>query len=57
MEGRRGRGRPHFTWLDIIQKYLSTDIINFRLDARDRTGWRIATVDVAKCRLRLDGTR
>ena len=23
MEGRRGRGRPHCTWLDNIQKYLS----------------------------------
>ena len=39
MEGRRGRGRPHWTWLDNIQKYLFTDIMNLRLDARDRVGW------------------
>ena len=56
MEGRRGRGRPHCTWLDNIQKYLSKDIMNLQLDARDRAGWRIATMDVARGRLRLDGT-
>ena len=44
MEGRRGRGRQHFTWLDNLKKYLSKDIINLRLDARDRAGWRIATM-------------
>ena len=47
-EGRRGRGRPHCTWLDNIQKYLSKDIMNLRLDARVRAGWRIATMDVAR---------
>ena len=57
MEGRRGRGRPHCTWLDSIQKYLSKDIMNLRLDARDTAGWRIATMDVARGRFRLDGTR
>ena len=54
MEGRRGRGRPHCTCLDNIQKYLSKDIMNLRLDARDRAGWRIATMDVAMGRFRLD---
>ena len=57
MECQRGRGRPHCTWLDNIQKYLSKDIMNLRLDARDRAGWRIATMDVASCQFRLDGTR
>ena len=48
MEGRRGRGRPHYTWLDNITKYLSKDIMNLRLDARDRAGWRIATMAVSR---------
>ena len=43
MEDRRERGRPHYTWLDNIHKYISKDIMNLRLDARDRAGWRIAT--------------
>ena len=30
--------------------------MNLRLDARDRAGWRIAIMDVAKGRFRLDGT-
>ena len=57
MEGRRGRGRPHFTWLDNIKKYLSKDIMNLRLDDRDRAGWRIAIMDVAMGRFQLDDTR
>ena len=57
MEGRRGRGRTHCTWLDNITKYLSKNIMNLRLDARDRAGWRIATMDVARGRFRLDITR
>ena len=57
MEGRRGRCRPHCTWLDNIQKYLSNDIMNLRLDDRDIAGWRIAIMDVARGRFRLDGTR
>ena len=48
MEGRRGRCRPHCTWLDNIQKYISKDIINLRLDARDRSGWRITTMGIAR---------
>ena len=43
--------------LDNIQKYLSNDIMNLQLDARDRAGWRIAIVDVARGQFRLDGTR
>ena len=50
MEGRRGRGRPHCTWLDNIHIYFSRIIMNLRLDARDRAGWRIATMDVARGR-------
>ena len=57
MEGRRGRGRPHCTWLDNIQKNLSKDIMNLRLNARDRAGWRIATMDVTRGQFQLDGTR
>ena len=34
------------------KKYLSKDIMNLRLDARDGAGWIIATVDVAKGRFR-----
>ena len=37
MEGRRGIGRPLWTWVDNIQKYLSKEIMNLRLDARDRS--------------------
>ena len=54
MEGRRGRDRPH---CNNIQKYLSNDIINLRLDARDRAGWRIAIMDVTRGWFQLDGTR
>ena len=57
MEGRRGRGRPHCSRLDNIQKYLSNDIMNLRLDARDRAGWRIAIMDVARGLFRLEGIR
>ena len=57
MEGRRGRGRPHCNRLDNIQKYLSKDIMNLILDARDRAGWRIANMYVARGRFRVDGTR
>ena len=57
MEGRRRSGRPHCTWLDNIQKYISKYIMNIRLDARDRSGLRIATIDVDRGRFRLDGTR
>ena len=43
MEGQRGR--PHCTRLDNIKNIsLNVGIMNLRLDARDRTGWRIATV-------------
>ena len=52
MEGRRGTGRPRCTCLNNINNDVSTDITNLRLDARDRAGWRIATVDVAKVTLR-----
>ena len=57
IECRRGRGRQNCTWLDNIQKYLSKDIMNLRLDARDSAGWRIATMDVTRGRFRLDDTR
>ena len=32
-------------------KNISIDIMNLRLDARDRAGWRIATMDVARGRI------
>ena len=47
IEGRRGIGRTHCTLLDNIKKYFSKYIMSLRLDARDRTGCRIATMDVA----------
>ena len=58
MEGRLGRGRPHCRpLLDNIHKCISNDIINLRLGARDRVEWRIATMDVARDRFRLEDTR
>ena len=57
MQDRRGRGTPSCTFLDNIQKYLCKDIINLRLHSRDIVGWIIATMDIARGRFQLDGTR
>ena len=48
MAGRRGIGRPCYTWLDNIIKYFYKDITNLRLDVTDRAGWRIVTMDIAR---------
>ena len=58
MNGVRKRGRPRQRWLDTLKEYASgATTSNMRRDARDREGWRGAATDVARCRMRLDGTR
>ncbi len=57
MNGMR-RGRPRQRWLDTLKGYSSgATISNMRRDARDRAGWRGTATDVARSRIRLDGTR
>ena len=51
---RKG-GRPRQRWLDILKECASgATISNMRQDARDRAGWREATMAVARGRMRLD---
>ena len=58
MNGARKRGRPRQIWLDTHRGYSSgATISNMRRDARDRAGWRGTATDVARSRIRLDGTR
>ena len=58
MNGARKRGRPRQRWLDTLSGYASgATISNMSRDARDRGGWRGATMAVARGRMRLDGTR
>ena len=58
MNGARRRGRPRQRWLDTFMGYSSgATISNMRRYARDRAGWRGAATDVARSRMRLDGTR
>ena len=58
MNGARRRGRPRQRWLDTLVGYSSgATISNMRRYARDRAGWRGAATDVARSRMRLDGTR
>ena len=56
--GARRRGRPRQRWLDTLVGYSSgATNSNVRRYARDRAGWRGAATDVARSRMRLDGTR
>ena len=58
MNGARRRGRPRQRWLDTLMGYSSgATISNMRRYVRDRAGWRGAATDVARSRMRLDGTR
>ena len=58
MNGARRRGRPRQRWLNTLMGYSSgATISNMRRYARDRAGWRGAATDVARSRMRLDGTR
>ena len=58
MNGARRRGRPRQRWLDTLMGYSrGATISNMRRYARDRAGWRGAATDVARSRMRLDGTR
>ena len=53
MNGARKRGRPRERWLDTLNGYASgATINNMRRDARDRAGWRGATMAVARGRIR-----
>ena len=57
MNGARRRGRPRQRWLDTLMVYSSgATISNRRRYARDRAGWRRAVTDVARSRMRLEGT-
>ena len=57
MIGARKRGRPRQRWVDTLKGYTTgATISNMRRYARDRAGWRGATVAVARGRMRLDGT-
>ena len=58
MNGARKRRRPMQRWLDTLKGYASgATISNMSRNARDRAGWRGATMAVARGRMRLDGTR
>ena len=58
MDSHRRRGRPHITWLNNVQNYIANDnIMKILAEARNRVIWRGTVMDVARGRLRLDGTR
>ena len=58
MLGRMNRTRRGGRWLDTLMGYLSgATISNMRRYAKYRAGWRGAATDVARSRMRLDGTR
>ena len=58
MDSQRRRGRPHITWLNNVQNYITNDnIMKILAEARYRVIWIGTVMDVARGRLRLDGTR
>ena len=56
MGGYRSRGRPRQRWLDSIKKNFHGTIHNMMRASRCRRSWRAAAMDVARGRIRLDGT-
>ena len=55
--GNRRRGRPRTRWLDSIKEVCGPiSIRDMIVEAQERTKWRKATVNVARGRVRLDGT-
>ena len=56
MVGYRSRGRPRQRWLDSIKKHFHGTIYNIIRASRCRRSWRAAVMDVARGRIRLDGT-
>ena len=56
MGGYRIRGRPRQRWLDSITKNFYGTIFNMIRASRCRRRWRSAVIDVARGRIRLDGT-
>ena len=58
MDGQRRRGRPHITWLNNVQNYIANDnIMKILAETINRVIWRGTVMDVARGRLRFDGTR
>ena len=58
MDGQRRRGRPHITWLNNVKNYIANDnIMKILTEVRNRVIWRGTVMDVARGRIRLDGTR
>ena len=56
MGGYRSRGRPRQRWLDSIKKNFHGTIYNMIRALRCRRSWRASIIDVARGRIRLDGT-
>ena len=56
IEGYISRGRPRQRWLDSIKKNFHGTIYNMIRASRCRRSWRAAVIDVARGRIRLDGT-
>ena len=56
MGGYRSRWRPRQIWLDSIKKNFYGIIFNMIRASRCRRSWRAAVIDVARSRIRLDGT-
>ena len=56
MGGYRSRGRPWQRWLDSIKKNFHGTIYNMIRASRCMRSWRAAVIDVARGRIRLDGT-
>ena len=56
MGGYRSRGRPRQRWLDSIKKNCYGTIFSMMRTSRCRRSWRTAVIDVARGRIKLDGT-
>ena len=58
MDGQRRMGRPYIMWLNNVLNYIANDnIMKILEEARNRVIWRGTVMDVARGRLRIDGTR
>ena len=57
VDGNRRRGRPRTRWLDSIKELRGlTSIRDMIEEAQERAKWRKAIINVARGRVRLDGT-
>ena len=50
IRGRRRRGRPRMTWLDVITDSMDVSVSELRKMVMDREAWRAAIHGVAKSR-------